>query len=90
MRLHKRVEKSWRELFIWSWRRGSHHYVRWNVGEVLGLLHVINWIHALQFDNMNFEFNSKKIVDYFNIRSNDVTKFGAVVSKCKHYDHLFF
>ncbi|KEH42462.1 hypothetical protein MTR_1g069475 [Medicago truncatula] len=50
-----------------------------DVGEALGLSHAIRWVHELQLTNVDFEFDAKKVVDYFNRGSNDITEFGAIV-----------
>jgi ribonuclease HI len=36
------------------------------VGEALGLLHTIQWVHDLRFDNVDFTLDSKKVVDNFH------------------------
>ncbi|MCI32028.1 cytochrome P450, partial [Trifolium medium] len=50
-----------------------------DVGEALGVLHAINWVHELQLEGVDFALNSKKVVDYFHKGRNDVTEFGDVV-----------
>lgn len=35
------------------------------------LLHVVNWVHALQLLNVDFELDAKKVVDYHN-KANEV------------------
>jgi hypothetical protein len=47
-------------------RCGLHLFVMWiDVGEVLVLLHDINWVHNLQLEGVNFVLDSKKVVGYF-------------------------
>jgi hypothetical protein len=53
-----------------------------DVGEALGLSHAIRWVHELQVSNVDFELDAKKVVDYFNRGSNDMSEFGAIVEKC--------
>jgi len=60
-----------------------------DMGEVLGLYHVIIWIHELQLANVDFEFDSKKVANYFYKGSNDFMKFGTVMAGCKYYCILF-
>ena len=38
-----------------------------DIGEALGLYHAIQWIHEVQLTNVDFEVDSKRVVDYFNI-----------------------
>jgi len=50
-----------------------------DVGEALGLHHAIRWICELQLTNVDFEVDSKRVVDYFNKGRGDVTKFGSIM-----------
>lgn len=42
------------------------------VGEVLRLLHAISWVYDLQLINVDFEFDAKKVVIYYNNSHNDI------------------
>ena len=53
-----------------------------DVGEALGLSHAIWWIRELQFDNVDFEVDSKRVADYFNKGRGDVTEFGSIMDSC--------
>jgi len=60
-----------------------NHVCSSDVGEVLGFSYAIQWVHELQFINVDFEFDAKKVVDYFNEGSNAISDFGAIIDKCR-------
>ena len=39
---------------------------------------------------MDFELDAKKVVDYFNRCSNDISEFGAIVEDCQRSCNLYF
>jgi len=43
------------------------------IGKAVGLLHAINWEHDLQLNNVDFELDTKIVVDYFNKGSHNIT-----------------
>jgi hypothetical protein len=51
-------------------------------GEAMDLLHAINWMHGLQLVNVDFEFDTKIAVDYFNNRQPNITEFGSILDEC--------
>lgn len=51
-------------------------------GEALDLLHAINWINDLHFDNIDF-FHDSKTKTRVKTFNKDVTKFGYVLLNCK-------
>lgn len=55
-----------------------------DVGEALGLLHALQWLADMQFDNVDFVADSKVIVYAFNSYRLDVTEFGHVILACRH------
>jgi len=62
-----------------------------HIGEALGLYHAIRWIHELQFTNVDFEVDSKRVADYFNINGRgDVTEFGSIMESSIYFlnNHL--
>jgi ribonuclease HI len=61
-----------------------------DVGEALGLLYAIKWMHELQFTNVDFELDAKKVVDYFNRGHNDVFEFGAIMDACRQIHNSYF
>jgi ribonuclease HI len=60
------------------------------VGEALGLLHTINWVHDLQLEGVDFVLDSKKVVDHFHKGHNDATEFDDVLKECKRVFNLYF
>ncbi|AES74135.1 hypothetical protein MTR_3g116210 [Medicago truncatula] len=61
-----------------------------DVGEALSLHHDIQWVRELQLSNVDFEFDTKKVVDYFNKGNNDISEFGAIMDKCRKNCNDFF
>jgi len=61
-----------------------------HIGEALGLYHAIRWIHELQFTNVDFEVDSKRVADYFNNGRGDVTEFGSIMESSIYFlnNHL--
>ncbi|XP_024640514.1 uncharacterized protein [Medicago truncatula] len=55
----------------------------------LGLYHAIRWIHELQLENVDFEVDSKRVADYFNKGSGDVTEFGSIMDSSIHFCRSF-
>jgi len=50
-----------------------------DIGEALRLYHAIRWINKLQLTNVDFEVDSKTVVDYFNKGRGDITEFGSIM-----------
>ena len=53
------------------------------VGEALGLYHALQWMQDMQFDNIDFELDSKITRDAFHSREVDVTEFGHIIDVCR-------
>jgi len=51
--------------------------------EALVLYHATNWVNVMQFDNLDFEFDLKIVVDVFNKDQVNITDFGYVISSCR-------
>jgi ribonuclease HI len=49
------------------------------VGETLGLLSALDWVHNLNLGPVDFELDSKLVVDSFNSNKVDVTEFGEII-----------
>jgi hypothetical protein len=60
------------------------------IGEALGLLYAMQWVHELQLTNLDFEMGAKLVVDYFNKGSNNVSEFGAILEECKRWRNVYF
>jgi len=59
-------------------------------GEVMRLLHVINLVHDLHLNNVDFELDAKIVVYYFNNGNHNIRKFGTILDECKRCCNLFF
>ena len=53
------------------------------IGEALGLYHALQWMTDMQFDNIDFELDSKIMRDAFHSRKTDVTDFGSIIGACR-------
>ncbi|GAU51128.1 hypothetical protein TSUD_92700 [Trifolium subterraneum] len=54
-----------------------------HIGEALGLLSALKWVHKLNLGPIDFELDSKRVVDRFHPSSRDFTEFGAIIDHCK-------
>jgi len=54
-----------------------------HVGQVLGLLSALEWVHVLNLGPVDFEMDAKRVVDNFHSQTNDVTEFGNIIDNCK-------
>lgn len=48
----------------------------------MDLLHAINWMHDLQLVNVDFELDTKIVVDYFNNCQHNITGFCSILDEC--------
>jgi hypothetical protein len=53
------------------------------IGEALGLYHALQWMTDMQFDNIDFELDSKITRDAFHSCKTDVTNFGSIIGACR-------
>ncbi|AES60413.1 hypothetical protein MTR_1g045340 [Medicago truncatula] len=53
------------------------------IGEALGLSYTIQWVHELKLTNVDFEMDAKRVVDYYNKVSNDISEFSATIDDCR-------
>ncbi|AES60782.2 hypothetical protein MTR_3g111390 [Medicago truncatula] len=53
------------------------------IGEALGLSYAIQWVHELKLTNVDFEMDAKRVVDYYNKVSNDISEFSATIDDCR-------
>jgi len=44
---------------------------------------VLEWISDLQFDNIDFALDSKKVVDAFRTTVEDSSEFGCIIGICR-------
>ncbi|WJX93691.1 hypothetical protein P8452_75185 [Trifolium repens] len=54
-----------------------------HIGEALGLLSALNWVHELQLGPVDFELDSKRVVDSFHSLAHDYSEFGVLIDHCK-------
>jgi len=54
-----------------------------DVGEALGLHFALQWMSDMQFDNVDFETDSKLTVDAFLATRNDLSEFGCIIYSCR-------
>ncbi|XP_058756628.1 uncharacterized protein LOC131629844 [Vicia villosa] len=60
------------------------------IGEALGLLKALNWVHNLGYDNMDFELDAKRVVDSVTIPRPNDSDLGAIIGECNRLMALFF
>jgi len=61
-----------------------------DVGEALGLFSALQWLSDMQFDNVDFETDSKLTVDAFLSDRNDTSEFGCIITSCRSLFRLLF
>jgi len=61
-----------------------------DVGKALGLHSALQWLSDMHFDNVDFESDSKLIVDAFLATGNDLSEFGCIISSCRSLFRNFF
>jgi len=54
-----------------------------DVGEALGLLKAMEWVKDLQLWNMDFEVDSKAVVDNIYGKYGGVSEFSEITNSCK-------
>jgi len=54
-----------------------------DVGEALGLHSALQWLSDMQFENVDFETDSKLTVDAFRSDRTDLSEFGCIISSCR-------
>ena len=54
-----------------------------DVGEALGLHSAMQWLSDMQFDNVDFETDSKITRDAFHSTRDDISEFGWIISSCR-------
>ena len=61
-----------------------------HVGETLGLLSALEWVHVLNLRPVDFEMDAKRVVDNFHSQTNDVTQFANIIDNCKSLFRNFY
>jgi len=54
-----------------------------DLGEALGLLSAMHWVRDLQLGIVDFELDSKTVVDSLNGSKSSVSNFSVVISECR-------
>jgi hypothetical protein len=54
-----------------------------HIGEALGLLSALNWVHELQLRLVDFELDSKQVVAQFSSPNFDVIEFEDIIDNCR-------
>jgi len=54
-----------------------------HIGEALGLLSALKWVHELHLGPIDFELDAKKVVDNFLSSTNDGAEFGDIIQSCQ-------
>ncbi|MCH88219.1 cytochrome P450, partial [Trifolium medium] len=54
-----------------------------HIGEALGLLSALNWVHELQLGPVELELDSKRVVDSFHSSVKDFSEFCVIMDHCK-------
>jgi len=54
-----------------------------HVGEALGFLSALEWVHQLHLGPIDFELDAKKVLDSFSSAHQDVIEFGMIIHNCK-------
>jgi hypothetical protein len=60
------------------------------IGEALGLLSTLKWVYDLNLGPVDFELDSKLVVDNFHSNKQDVTEFGEIIAHCRRLFSLFY
>jgi hypothetical protein len=53
------------------------------IGEALSLLSALNWVHELNLGHVDFELDSKVVVDNFHSNKIDDTELRDIISHCR-------
>ncbi|KAK2423742.1 hypothetical protein QL285_034175 [Trifolium repens] len=61
-----------------------------DLGEAIGLLSAIKWVHELQLHNVGFELDSKNVVAKFHGHREDRSELGDVIKDCQRLHASYF
>jgi len=54
-----------------------------DVGEAIGLHTILQWESDLQFNNVDFAHDCKRVVDHVNSDVDDNSEFGCIIAACR-------
>jgi len=69
--------------FVLAKQLQFNHVLPVAIGEALGLLHALQSMQDMQFDNIDFELDLKVTRDAFHSRNTDVTEFESIIKACR-------
>ena len=55
-----------------------------DLGDALGLLFALHWVRNLRLDIVDFEFDSKTMVDSIFGGKSDFSNYSAMINDCTH------
>ncbi|MCH93742.1 replication protein A 70 kDa dna-binding subunit, partial [Trifolium medium] len=61
-----------------------------DIGEAMGLLLALKWVQDPQLSNVDFELDSKRVVDKLHGKKVDISELGDIVSNCKQIFNSYF
>jgi len=61
-----------------------------HIGEALGLLSALHWVLDFHLGHVDFDLDSKKVVDSFKSNNYDHTEFGSILKDCKSLVSRFY
>jgi ribonuclease HI len=61
-----------------------------DIGEALGLLSALNWIHDLRLENVDFELDSKNVVTSFHSKHPNASELGDIIKDCVRVYNNYF
>jgi len=57
--------------------------IEYHIGEALGLLSALEWVHELSLGPIDFEFDVKRMTNSFLSHRHGDIEFGVVIQNCK-------
>ncbi|CAJ2645584.1 unnamed protein product [Trifolium pratense] len=61
-----------------------------DIGEALGLLSALNWVHDLQLENVDFELDSRNVVTSFHSKHPNTSELGDIIKDCVRVYNTYF
>jgi hypothetical protein len=60
------------------------------ISEALDLVSVLKWVYELNLGLVDFELDSKIVVDSYHLNNHDVSEFGEIIAYCRRLFSLFY
>jgi len=64
-------------------KRGGYPPLLWSIGEALGLKREWKWVRDLQLVDMDFEVDSKTVVNGIYGKKRNVLDFSVIINECR-------